>query len=311
MARKRKRESVTVSFHYLARVGEANGNEPTYIPFTPEQFSDLSEKLLKLTPLDLSDEKVRDRIRYKNIVPIDKVSKVDERTIFGLYKGSYWGHAYENTDAGQISADSISLRPFYFVLYLSDSGRIYIGAQYLGQFGSYGGLRNTICAMLPSHDDIEAFSFRSDSSAFGEMAPKEVRVHISKKSSEISSDVGFHPGVIVSFKKKDRKDDFEGEVKRRLLPFLGSSKDKVQKAVTDMLKAGHLTSVNDADIEDCTVIGEVNGQRKTIYLIQRGAYASHFPINVTFNIDGHPEPLPTRKAMVELLQKQIIAMSEQ
>jgi len=289
---------------------EDSNGEPCRTPFTLEEFSSLSDKIASLKPLDLSDERIKDAIKFKRQVPIENVKKINDKTIFGQYKASYWGHAYENTDVGKIPADSISLRPFYFLIYLSDSGKIYIATQYLGRFGSYGGIKSTICSMLSESKNIQAFSFRSDSATYGDVVPKEVRVQIARKHSDIASGNVFDSGALITFKKQSRGDDFAGEVKRRLFPRIGGAKENIQKAVSEILKQGKLVSVNDDDIEDCTIIGDVNGQRKMIYLIGDGSYASQFAINVTFNSDGHPEAAPTEKAMIELLTTQIIDKSE-
>lgn len=309
MARKRKREAISVTFHYLDRQTIAEDESLQVSGFSEEEFRNLVDTLKALPKLDIHSDEFIELIRATNRVPIEDVSDVDQSTCFGLYKGVYTGHAYDNTEKGKISADSMNLRPFYFLLYLSETGRIYIGTQYLGHYGSYVELRETIKSFLPDRKTIAAHSFRTDSFAMQDLVAKEVRVKISK-TKDIASDNVFDEGVIVAFRKANREDDFEGEVSRRLLPFMGTDKDKVQKAVQAILKESKLVDVNDEEIADCTIIGEVNGQRKTVFMMQPGQFASHFPILSSLNGDGHPILAETKTAMLEYLTNHIIAKKE-
>lgn len=310
MGRKRRREAVTVSFHYLARQYDDGSEVPKETPISEADFAALSSKLQALPELDLAGDKIQKILLFTNYVPIENVEAIDEQTLFGVYWGVYSGHAYENTEKGKISATSMNLRPFYFVLYRAIGGRLYLGVQYLGHYGSYMDLRDTITSMLPNKKNIIARSFRLDSNTFKNIEPKEVRVKISRKPTKISSGNVFEEGAIVAFKKTNRDDEFGEIVKSRLLPFMGTTKEKVQKAVSSILNDSKLLDVEDSQIEDCTIIGDVDGLRKTIYMIEQGIYATQFPINPSFNGDGHPEYEPTKKAMLETLQNKIVLVKE-
>lgn len=128
---RRKREAVSVSFHYLTKETKDTKGAIDCQPFSEQEFAALCDCILKLQPLDLTDEKIKDQMRLKNMVPLELPEPINDRSLFGVYRASYWGHAYENTERGMIPADSLSLRPFFYLLYLSESGRIYIGSQYL------------------------------------------------------------------------------------------------------------------------------------------------------------------------------------
>ena len=132
MARRRKKEEVSVSFHYLFREMENRAGEVDQKGFSQSEFDNLVQNLLDFPQVDLSEEDVIDRLIFKRFVPIEKVTKINSRTAFGVFRSAYSGHAYDNSEKGKISADSVSLRPFHFLIYLSDTGRIYLAAQYLG-----------------------------------------------------------------------------------------------------------------------------------------------------------------------------------
>ncbi|MES3091906.1 hypothetical protein O6027_12000 [Sphingomonas aerolata] len=309
MARKRKKEAISVTFHYLDRQTTNEDDELVISGFTADEYNALVEKLKSLPKLDIHSEEFMKLIRSTNRVPIEDVETLNDDICFGLYKGVYTGHSYDNTEKGKISADSMNLRPFYFLMYLSSTGRIYIGTQYLGHYGSYVELRETIKAFLPDKKSIAAHSFRLDSFAMQNLVAKEVRVRISKTKGKASDNV-FDEGALVAFRKTNRDDDFEGEVAKRLLPFMGTDKEKVQKAVQVILKESKLVDVNDEDIADCMIIGEVNGQRKTVFMMEPGLFATQFPIVAALNLDGHPVYSETKKAMVSYLTDNIISKKE-
>lgn len=308
--RTRKRESVSVTFHYLTREIISDDGDVSHLPISADEFFAFIEKLKSLQPLAIDSEEFKKIILLRNKVPIDHVEKIDNRTMFGSYKGIYTGHSFENTEKGKISADSANLRPFYFILYISESGRIYIGAQYLGMYGSYISLRDTLISFLDDKTYIVAKSFRMNYDSFEGVEPTEVRVRISQKDDEINKKNIFKNGMFVAFKKSGNGQEFSREIKRRLVPSFGSSRENVQKAISNMLRASELIDVSDDQIEDCTVVGEINGKKKTIYLIEEGSFATHFPLAVGINVDGHPEMEPTKKAMFDILSKKIIETSE-
>jgi hypothetical protein len=310
MANGRKREAVTISFHYLTRQTAHDEGIIEVTPFTQAEFNTLGVRLKGLPPFDTSDDKLKNAVRLKKAVPIEAVELINARTIFGLYRAAYWGHAYDNTAVGKIPADSISFRQFYFILYLSKSGRIYLGVQYLGQFGSYEGLRNTITGILPGRKDIVAHSFRRDAALFQDVEPSEVKVRVAKKPDSIAGENVFSDGAMITFKKPSRDSAFGEEVKKRLLPLMGTSTDAIKKAAAEILDQSGLLDVEDADIADCTVIGQVNGKRKTVYMIEQGLFATQFPIKTSFNADGHPEVASAKAEMIKLLDKQIISLAE-
>jgi hypothetical protein len=133
-----KREEATCSFHYLIREKRENGKRPEIVSFTEDDFARFCASLIEQPDIDINDEETCRRIKLSVNAPVEKCEMIDDRTLFGRFRGRYTGHAYENTDVGEIPDSSVSLRPFYFLAYLSESGRIYVGSQYLGQFGGYG-----------------------------------------------------------------------------------------------------------------------------------------------------------------------------
>jgi len=112
---RRKRESVHATFHYLVRHVEDEAGSIQAGGFSENEFAGLVERLQDFPEVDLDDEETLDKIRFRNLIPIEDVELIDDRTVFGKYRAAYWGHAYDNTAVGKIPSDSISLRPFFSV----------------------------------------------------------------------------------------------------------------------------------------------------------------------------------------------------
>lgn len=305
---KYKKEAVTVSFHYLVRQQTNGDGEVEQEGFTENEFEALINRLEGLAPLDLGDEKVQHLIRTKRVAPFEAPERVNQRTFFGVYRAAYWGHAYENTVAGPIPADSLNLRRFYYLLYRSQNGRIYIGVQYLGQYGSYESVKNTVKRFLTDQKTIVAHSFRQDSALFEDVEPSELNVTVARKPSDIAGPSSISDEAIVTMKKKRRDSTFGEEVKRRLLPMMGTDVDKIKKAAMDIINDSGLIDVSDDEIADCTIVGRVHGRQKKVYMISQGLFATPFPISTSYTSDGLPELAPTRAKMVDLLSSKVISV---
>lgn len=131
--KKSKFEEVSVSFHYLDRYDIKNDRE---IPITTEEFKDITNGFKSLSMVKEIDKDYELLIKSKSRVKVLKCEDVIvDLSICGLYEAGYWGHEYRNLSVGKITADSLNLRPFFFLLYLSKSGKIYIASQYLGNYG--------------------------------------------------------------------------------------------------------------------------------------------------------------------------------
>jgi len=309
VAKPKKKETVSASFHYLVRMVGSGDKDPVPVAFTAANFDALYGAIQAKAPFDPSDEEAADRIRYRSDAPMENVIRVDERTIFGTYKGSYWGHAYDNTMRGRIPAESISLRPFHFLLYLSKSGRIYIASQYLGQFGGYSALQRTLCDLMPGPGFIMPHAVRLDGVSYKNAQAKEVKVTFAEKPASLAAPNKLTSAGMIAFRKMSKEDGFEAEISRRLFPFLGRPKGEMRKAIAGMLNESSLMEVKESDIIDCTVLAKVNGGTKTIYMLEGGNFATKFHMDVKVDDDGHPEYDETKNAMLSVLREEIISRS--
>lgn len=306
---KRKREEATCSFHYLVRERRDEGKDPEIVPFTKEQFKAFCDKLISQPDIDLTDDETCARIKSEVNYPVEKCEMVDRRTVFGNFRSLYTGHAYDNTDVGEIPHNSVSLRPFFFLAYLSESGRIYVGSQYLGQFGGYRGLLHTLKRFLPEF--VVSHAFRHDRTSYQGAKPEQVRVNFSRQSKKITGATEFGQRGAMIFKRTSSKDEhFHTTVSTNILAKLGQPDANLKKAVASMLTRNEMLSLRDDDIEDCTVIATVDGKRTTINVIEAGHFATRFPLDIAEYIKGHPDKEKSKSAMLNLLKHQIIKRTE-
>ncbi|MRG56375.1 hypothetical protein GF108_12380 [Phyllobacterium sp. SYP-B3895] len=305
----KKNEEVSASFHYLTRT-KKDGEREMLIPFTAEEFNGLFDKMASQKPIDLSDEKEVDRLRFRAEVPLVNVKRADARTITGTFKASYWGHAYDNTVKGRIPAISVNLRPFHFLIYLSESGRIYIGSQYLGLFGGYESLKKTLVDMLPNRKQVRSRSFRLGAAYYRNAEPREIRVNVANKSTSLAGRSSVRGKMTIALSRASKSDPLVEKVKTSILPFFGGKQSQIQRAVADLMNESDIIEIDDEDIVDCTVLAEMNGKTRTIHMFETGHHASKFSLDVPVDEEGHPANDQTCKAIVAVLRDQVISIAE-
>lgn len=299
MQKYKKDEVVTASFHYLQRELRGKDQESKVVPISEDEFEALCHNIMNQGLPDLTDPDQFNAVKFGRVVPFSKVQKVDGRSLFGVYENAYWGHSYKNSDKGDISAGSINQRRFHFLLYLSDSGRIYVASQYLGGYGGYTSLSRTIKSYMVNSSQLDFHSFRQDAINLDKAVAKEVKVSMSSTGKKITSDNLFSSGSMVAVKKRSADDGFETEVKKSLFPLLKSPVEKRKQAIAEMLGKS-LIDVKDEDIENCTVIASVNGRDRVIYVLGGRDFASRFHLDVEIKYDGHPDYDKTRAAMFDV-----------
>jgi hypothetical protein len=180
----------------------------------------------------------------------------------------------------------------------------------LGHFGGYTRLCGTIRSLLSDPKSVQSHSFRLDATDLQHAKAKEVKVSFARKSTSIAAKNLFSQGGMIAFKKSGKNDGFEAQVQEKIFGLLGQGRADIKKGIAKLLKETNLFDVSDEDIEDCTVIANVNGKQKTIYMLQSGHFATKFPLDVSLNADGHPEYDKTKTAMIELWRDEIIARRE-
>ena len=307
MAKGNSNESVSVSFHFLQKELPRENDLPEIHPFTQHEFDALAEKIRTMPVPNLKDANDFDGVKSGRLIHVEEFERRDARCFFALHHSAYWGHSFENSDKGKIAAQSLNMRPFQFLMYLSDDGKIYLGCQYLGNYGSYGEISRSILKMLGLGGKVRAHSFRVDSEDFNNATPTEVKIDLYAKAKKIDDKNALGSGSMVAFKKAANDETFELSVKEKLLALVGRPTADIKKGVAKLLNENELFSVADDDISNCkVVVRKKKGGTKTVYLFANGQFATKFHLEVDLDDDGHPLQDKARLVMYKKLADEII-----
>lgn len=311
LARRNRKDKVTVSFHYLTRIVEGSDGEAKNAPFTDAEFKEAMVRLAAMPKIDTSTQEGVDKLRFGATVPIENLKEIETNLYFGTYQGIYTGHTYQNTAKGEIPYNSASLRTFYFLAYWSKpKGRIYIATQYLGQFGDYTGLKTTIMRAFTNRKGIDSRSFRNNSTAFQKVKAKEISIEYLKSGSDAGTANSFGRIATIVLKRSGDGSEFAEATRKRLFSIFDGPKDKIKTEVAKILRENKLTSVSDNDILNCTVLAEVDGSERRYYFINDTNYATQFHVSVGMDSNGHPDPTQLKTAMRNMLKDDILKKSE-
>jgi len=311
LGRRNRKDKVTVSFHFLTRTIKEDGKEPRTDDVKLSEFQAAMAQIAAMPPVDTSTQAGVDQLRFSTTVPILGLCELENNLFFGCYKGVYTGHTYENTAKGEIPYDSASLRSFYFMAYWSKpKGRVYIATQYLGQFGDYTGLKNTIVRAFANSKGLESHSFRNVSTAFQKVEAKEISIEYLRKGQDAGTANSFGRGATVVLRRSGDGSDFAEATRKRLFSIFEGPKEKIKAEVAKILREDQLMSVSDEDILDCTVLAEVDGSNRRYHFINDSNFATHFELSVSMTVHGHPDPEQLKGSMRSLLKNEILKKSE-
>lgn len=310
LVRRTKNETVSVSFHYLIREKKLDDGKREQIRFSKKEFSQIYERLVEVKNLDTEEEATSNKIRNRSLAPIKSVEKFDDRYIAGIYEGSYWGHSFDNNKKGKIPADSISFRPFFFLLYFSESGRIYVASQYLGSYGAYGAICSTIMSGLDKRSEVRSVSFSLDKVGLENATPKELVVNFSTRKRSLTGRNNFGTKGMVVFRRDPEDKVFGREVSSKLLSKVHQNPKVVRQAIKALANSNDLMEFDDEDIQDCQVLVTIDGRDRTIHFFDSGLHASKIPIEIAVDVEGHPPYEPLKSEVISLLRDEIIARKE-
>lgn len=307
MAKGNSGESVYVSFHFLQKEVPREKKAPKIHPFTQAEFDALAEKFKTMPIPDLKDANDLDGVKTGRLIHVEEFHSLDERCFYGLHQSAYWGHSFRNSEKGKIGAQTVNMRPFQFLMYLSDNGKIYLGCQYLGNYGSYGEISRAVIKILGLGGTVRAHSFRVDGEDFRNATPAEVKIDLYAKAKKIDDKNTFGSGSMVAFKKGADDELFELNVREKLFALIGRPTEEIKKGVAKLLNENELFSVADDDISNCkVVVRKKNGGTKTVYLFENGQFATKFYLDSKLDEDGHPLQDKVRIAMYKKLADEII-----
>ncbi len=301
MAKKQKIAQVSVSFHYLVKnmKGEI---DPQDLGFSEEEFKRIVARIKDTKQIDFKNEDEIMLIKMgKNLSFLSHESLADFQH-FGRFEGAYYGHEYRNSKVGKIDADSLNLRPFYYLLDFRRDGKIVVGAQYSGPFGDYEGLRRCFENYLEAKDfNVVSRTICSPSHEIDRGEPVELKVNIRRQNPKLGGGNLFSKAGLLAIKRSDYGDAFKDDIVKRVGPILKKAQPERKRALAELMSEGELMDLKDEDIESCTLLMRTNGNTHTIYVLGENSFATKFPIAADVDLSGHPKADQVKSELLRIL----------
>lgn len=310
MAKRHKNNIITASFHYLVKTvpNEDDHENPLEVPFSHAEYSRIIQRISDNTPLDERDPEVISRIKAGQDLPFSGYTLIDPDIHFGNFDGAYYGQEYRNNILGIISADSLNLRPFNYLITRLRDGRILVGATYNGQFGDYEGLRRCLMFLLRGgNGQIHSRTITSISDEIGNGIPTELRLTYRNANNRPERRGIFGKTGVVAIKNTEYGEGFTEEVNRLAQNAQGDTRAR-QRFIAQLVKQGSMIELDDDDIVGCSAIVRENGRTTTVYFIGGNNMATKFRLDVEINRDGIPVRNQVRDEMIRVMREKVMPL---
>lgn len=239
MAKKQASNQITCSFHYIVKQTKSDTGEKIDVGFTAAEFSRLVETLAQPEQLNENDERVITRIKKGEILPLSDYEILEGYLHFGKFEGAYYGQKYRNNRHGPITAESLNLREFYYLITRLQNGRILIGATYNGNFGDYEGLRKCFSHILRGNHNISSRALMSVSEEIGAGTPIEIKLTYRKSGQRPEQRNVFGTSGVIAIRNTEYGDGFDAEIARISQQMRGSIAER-KRALAEIVNQGEL-----------------------------------------------------------------------
>lgn len=308
-AKRHKNSIITASFHYLIKTApnERDPENPIEAPFTPQEFQRVVDRISDPTPLNENDPAVIDRIKAGQDLPFTGHSEVEAGLHFGNFDGAYYGQPYRNNVHGEISAESLNLRPSNYVITRLRDGKILIGVTYHGQFGDYEGMRTCLSHILHGNFQIASKTIKSISGELGKGVPTELKLTYRKENDRPERRSVFGSSGAFTIKGTEFGDGFGDEVGRVAKIVRGTIAQR-KAILAEMVNQGNIIELDGDDIIGCTAIVREHGRTRTVYFLGDNNFATKFALNVHIGANGVPDRQQIRNEMIRAMREQILPL---
>ncbi len=299
--------SVRFSFHTIS-VHEKDVDGPL-IAIPKATFDKICDSIVNQKKADVpKDKETREKLKKRELIRFydQEKKRIDSKTLIGMYQSCFWGSSFENEVAGKISANSLNYRPFTFLLYLSKTGRIYVGCQYIGLHGDWFSIEKYVVHFLRQKGcKIKTSSLMNEQVLASNATVKAVEVTYISPSNSSAKDNVFSKGTATVL--VDDKADREINQKAREVfntSFFGKKLPDKRKEIAKLLSEGRSASVDANQIRNAKMIILPQKSKKTltIHLTEPlRSFATQYPVDVQVNSEGHTDLSDMEAPIQELL----------
>lgn len=310
MAKRNKNSLVAASFHYLIKTApnELDPDNPIEAPFTIPEFQRVVARISDNVALDEKSQAVIDDIKSGRDLPFSGYSEIEAGLHFGNFDGAYYGQQYRNNLHGLISAESLNLRPFNYLITRLRDGKILIGVTYHGQFGDYDGLKSCLTNLLRGGNyQVTSRTIKSISGELGNGVPTDLKLIYRKQSDRPERKSMFGTSGAFAIKGTEYGDGFADEVSRLARNVRGNVTQRKQ-ILADMVNQGELIELEADDIIGCTAIVREHGRTRTVYFLGENNFATKFALDVTVDNNGVPNRGQIQTEMVRAMREKILPL---
>ncbi|MDA5555415.1 hypothetical protein [Shimia sp. MMG029] len=310
MAKRHKSSLVTASFHYLIKTAhnEKDPGNPLEAPFTPAEFQQVVDRISTEQPLNEKDPAVVENIKSGRDLPFSGHSEIETGLHFGNFDGAYYGQQYRNNVHGVISAESLNLRPFNYLITRLRDGRILVGVTYHGQFGDYDGLRSCLTHLLGGGNyQVTSRTIKSISGELGNGVPTEIKLIYRKESERPEQRNVFGRSGIIAIKGTEYGDGFGEEIGKLARNVRGSVAQR-KRVLADIVNQGELIELNEQDIIGCTALVREHGRTRTVYFLGENNFSTKFALNVSVDKNGVPDRGQIQTEMIKAMRDKILPL---
>ncbi|MFK0684405.1 hypothetical protein SD208_08785 [Ochrobactrum sp. BD67] len=309
MAKSQRQNQISASFHYLIKAVR-DKSDPLIThdaPFTAEEFARVVNRLSDARRLDDTDENVILSIKMGHDLPFHRYELVEGHLHFGEFEGAYYGQEYRNNQAGVISADSLNLRKFHYLVTLLRDGKILVGVTYNGQFGDYDGIRQCFTHILRNTGTVVSRTIRSISDEIGDGQPVDLKLTFRKSAERPEHRSLFGRAGVIAIKASEYGDDFGEDVAAMARDARGTVEDR-RKSIASLVNDGGFMELDDEDIIGCSALVRENGRTRTVYLLGQNNFSTKYPLAVQTNIHGIPDREQVKKEMLRVMRNRVIPL---
>ncbi|MCA0996303.1 hypothetical protein [Alloyangia pacifica] len=309
MAKRHRKNLITASFHYLVKLekNEKDPQNPIEHPISEAEFNRVLRRISDRSPINVKDPEVIRRIKMGEELPFGSYKELDYGIHFGSFEGAYYGQRYRNNVHGDITAESLNLRKFHYLIHKDAKGRVIIGVTYNGQYGDYEGMRSCLLHLMGGNSKITSKSITSLSHEIGAGKASEIRLSYRKNRDRDESENIFSRSGAIAIKRTEFGDGFDEAVNELSKSVKGDTKQR-QKIIAQIVNEGDLLELDDEDIIGCTALVRQGKQQKTVYFLGQNNMATKFHLGIEVDGDGAARDSEVQEALLNLYLEDIFGL---
>lgn len=309
VAKRHRQNLITASFHYLVKgiSNEEDPQNPVEGGFSRAEFERVIARISDQRPLDESDAVVIANIKEGKDIPFSDHQEIRVDLHFGAFDGAYYGHRYRNNEVGAISAESLNLRGFHYLLAHLRDGKILVGVTYNGQFGDFLGIKSCLSHILRGNHTVKSRSITSISDEIGDGVPVELKLTYRKASDRPERRNLFGKVGVIAIKAADFGEQFGDEVARIAQNVTGDTQAR-RRSLARIVNQGNVIELDDDDIVGCSAVVRTNGRTSTVFLIGGNNMATKFRLNVQVDNEGIPARDQVRDEMLRVMRERVMPL---